>query len=188
MPKACDLKRGSIVDIDGTPHMVEDLTIQTPSARGGASLYKLRFRNLATKHKLDQSCKGDDSFRDTDFERRNVQFSYMQGNDYVFMDLDDYSELTLTPDDLGDAINYVTEDLEGIQALVSAGRVLGLELPATVDLDVEQCDPSIKGASATARTKPATLSTGLVIQVPEYLSPDERVRVDTRTGRFLGRA
>lgn len=168
--------------------MVEDMTIQTPSARGGASLYKIRFRNLATKSKLDQTCKGDVIFKDVDFRKCEVQFSYVQGDSYVFTDLEDYSEFTLLAEDLGDAVDYLTEDLEGIRALVSDGKVLGIEVPPTVELKIEQCDPSIRGASATARTKPATLTTGLVVQVPEYLAPGEVIRVDSRTGKFLGRA
>lgn len=188
MPKACDMKRGMIVDIDGLPHVVEDLTIQTPSARGGASLYKIRFRDLTTKRKVDQTCKGDVSFKDVDFVRRDIRFSYLEGDRYVFMDEEDFSEIILAADDLEGERGYVTDDVEGIKALVSDGKVLGIELPPTVALDVAQCDPSIRGASATARTKPAMLSTGLTIQVPEYLAPGERVRVDTRTGKFLGRA
>lgn len=188
MARASELQRGSIVEIDGAPHMVEDLQVQKPSARGGASVYKLRFRNLSTKGKLDHSCKGDEQFRDVDFRKREVQFSYARGDSYVFMDLGDYSEITLLKEDLGDAVDYLTEDLEGIRALVSDGKVLGIEVPPTVELKIEECDPSMKGASATARPKPATLSTGLVVQVPEYLAPGEVIKVDSRTGKYLSRA
>ena len=188
MPKACDIKRGTLVDIQGAPHIVEDLQVQTPSARGGASLYKVRFRNLVSKQKLDQSLKGDDLLKPIEVEQREVQFSYMQGDDYVFMDTADYREITFTEEALGDEKNYITEDLEGIFVLMSDDRPLALRLPPTVTLEIVECSPSMKGASATARTKPATLSTGLVVQVPEYLSPHETVKVDTRTGKYLGRA
>jgi elongation factor P len=188
MSKASELKKGAIVEINGAPHMLEELSIQTPSARGSASLYKLRFRNLVSKQKVDQTCKGDHPFADIDFEQRPAQFSYMQGDNFVFMDSKDFSEVILTADDVGDQKYYITEELEGLRLLMSNGRVLGLELPPTVELNVDDCGPSIKGASATARTKPATLTTGLVVQVPEYMARGERVRVDTRTGKFLGRA
>ena len=168
--------------------MVEGLQIQTPSARGGASLYKIRFRNLATRHKVDQACKGETAFKDIDFVKREVQFSYEQGDSYVFMDLSDYNELTLSAEDLGDQKLYLTEDLDGIKALISDGKLLGIEIPPTVEMKIEDCGPSMKGASATARTKPATLTTGLVVQVPEYLAPGEIVKVDSRTNKFLGRA
>ena len=187
MPKAADLKRGSVVDIDGAPHEVEDLQIQTPSARGGSSLYKVRFRNLVSMHKLDRSFKGDDMLKDAPLERQEVQFSYQQADTFAFMNLSDYSEFTLTEQELGPTKDFLTEDLEGILALISNDRVLSIQLPAAVDLDIEECDPSIRGASATARTKPATLTTGLVVQVPEYLSQGERIRVDTRTGKYISR-
>ena len=188
MPKACELKRGSLVAIQGTPHLVEELQVQTPSARGGASLYKVRFRNLVTKQKLDQTFKGDDALPGMDVEHREVQFSYMQGDDYVFMDTEDYREIVFLADDLGDEKNYITEDLEGFLVLMSGERPLALRLPQTVVLEIVECSPSMKGSSATARTKPATLATGLVVQVPEYLAPHETIKVDTRTGKYLGRA
>ncbi len=188
MPKACDLKRGDIVAIETVPYAVEDLKISTPSARGASSLYHFRLRNLSTKTKLDKSCKGDEMFNPCNFERRPIQFSYAQGDEVTFMDLKDFNEITFRIDEIKDEMNYITEDLEGICALISDGRTLGIELPPVAVLKVVACDPSIRGASATARSKPATLSTGLQVQVPEYLSCDEVIRVDTRTGAFLGRA
>ncbi len=188
MPKACDMKRGAIVAIEGTPHVVETLKISTPSARGSASLYHFRLRNLATKQKLDRTCKGDDMFDDCDFEKRAVQYSYATGDIHTFMDLEDYSEIAFNADAISDELQYISEDMEGIHVLVSDGRALGLELPPVAELAIAECDPSMRGASATARTKPATLSTGLVVQVPEYLSSGETIRVDTRSGEFLGRA
>jgi elongation factor P len=188
MPKASELKRGSIVALSGTPHVVEDLQIQTPSARGGASLYKLRFRNLVTRQKEDRTFKGDDLLQDAPFEKRDVQFSYAQQGHYTFMDLEDYNEFTLSADEIEDQVPYLTTELEGIIALVSDGKVLAIELPPVVELEVTECGPSMKGASATARTKPATLCTGLVVQVPEYLAAGGIIRVDTRTGKFLSRA
>jgi elongation factor P len=168
--------------------IVEDLQIQTPSARGGASLFKFRFRNLLTKQKTDKTFKGDDSLQDVDFSKREVQFSYAHQDSYVFTDLQDYSEITLSAEHLGEQTLYLTEDLEGILVLLSEGRALAIQLPPVVDIQVAECDPSIRGASATARTKPAKLTTGLVVQVPEYLAPGEVIRVDTRTGKFVSRA
>jgi elongation factor P len=188
MTKACDLKRGSIVAIDGVPHMVESLKISTPSARGATSLYHFRMRNLRTRNKLDRTCKGDDPFGTCDFQKRPAQYSYAQGDFHTFMDLEDYSEITFNADDISDELSYITEEMEGIHVLMSDGKPLGLDLPPVAELEIAECDPSIRGASATARTKPATLSTGLIVQVPEYLSPHEVIRVDTRTGAFLGRA
>jgi elongation factor P len=188
MPKACDLKRGAIVAIDGAPHIIEALKISSPTARGSSSLYHFRLRNLATRNKLDRSCKGDEMFADCDFEKRAVQYSYAQGDLHTFMDLADYNEIVFNADDIAAELPYITEEMEGIHALISDDKALGIELPPVTELEITACDPSMRGASATARTKPATLSTGLVVQVPEYLAPNEVIRVDTRSGDFLGRA
>ena len=188
MIKACDIKRGTVVDIDGGPHIAEKLHVQTPSARGGASLYKIRFRNVKTKQKVDKTVKGDESFQETNFQRREVQVMYSDQDSSTFMDLEDYSQFTLSNDVIGGERLYLSEDMEGLSALVADDQVIGLQLPSVVDLEVTECGPPMKGASATARTKPATLSTGLVVQVPEYLSTGEVIRVDTATGEFLSRA
>ncbi|NQU41295.1 MAG: elongation factor P [Lentisphaerae bacterium] len=188
MPKAHELKRGSIVAVDGVPHSVEELQISSPTARGASSIYRVRFRNLATKQKRDMSLRGDDAFADIDFERRELQYSYADGDRFVFTDLEDYSEIVLPAEDLSEERQFLIEGMEGIQGLMSEGRTLGIEMPTTVELDIVECDPSVRGASATARTKPATLSTGYVVQVPEYMASGERIKVDTRTGKSLGRA
>lgn len=188
MIRICDLKRGGVVDIDGAPHVAEDVQISTPSARGAVSLYRFRFRNLVTKQKLDKTFKGDDVMREADFDMRPVQFSYEKDGAYTFMDDEDYTEFTLTREDLGDALDYLTDSTEGLRALLVNGRVVAIEMPASVDLDITETAPALKGASATSRDKPATLSTGLVVRVPEYITTGERVRVDTRTGKFIQRA
>ena len=104
------------------------------------------------------------------------------------MDLEDYSQFELNTDDLGDQVGFLSDGLEGIKSLMSDGRVLGIELPPVVVLEISETGPSMRSASATARTKPATLVTGQVINVPEYLETGEIVKVDTRTGEFISRA
>lgn len=188
MIRACDLKRGSIVQIDGIPHIAEEMQVQTPSARGGATLYKVRFRNLQSRQKLDRAFKGDDALDETDFERREVQFLYADSNGCTFMDMEDYSQFSIPEEALAEERAFLTEGLEEIKALVSNGRILGIELPPTVEMEIVETGPSMKGASATARTKPATLSTGHMIKVPEYMASGEIVKIDTRTGAFLSRA
>ena len=188
MVKACNLNKSSIIDIDGIPHVIENIQVQTPSARGGATLYKVRFRNVQTRQKVDQTFRGDDTLKEADFDQREVQYLYKSGDQYTFMDLTDYSQFELTEEEIGDAVSYLIDDMEGITALMSNEKVLGIRMPDTVEMEIVECDPSIKGASATARTKPATMSTGLVVQVPEYISQGEVIKIDTRTGSFLSRA
>jgi len=186
--RASDLKKGDVVKIDGEPHIVETIKVQTPSARGAVTLYKIRFRSLSTRRKTDQSLHGDDMLEEADFERRPVQFLYGDAASMTFMDLQDYSQFTLTKEDLEQEWPYLTDGVEGLIAIVSESRVLGLEIPTFVNLEIVETRPSVKGGSVTARTKPATLSTGLVVQVPEYMAVGETIRVDTRTGEYASKA
>ncbi len=188
MAKACDLKKGNLVGINGLPHVVEDLKVSTPSARGAASIYRFRFRNLVTKAKQDVACKGDEPFADIDFELRPIQYLYREGDLYTFMDAEDYSQFSLPQDAISEQIQFLVEDMEGILALVSDGKVLTIQMPQKVELTIETCDPVMKGASVTSRSKPATCNTGLVVQVPEYLEVGEAIIVDTATGEFVSRA
>ena len=188
MTKACDLKKGSLVGIRGRPHVLENLSITTPSARGAASIYHFRFRNLITKAKQDISCKGEEPFDDIDFERRPVQYLYREDDLYTFMDTEDFSQFTLPASAIEEQLDYLVEDMEGIAALISDGKILTIEVPHKVVLTIESCDPVMKGASVTARTKPAKCQTGLVVQVPEYLEAGEAIIVDTTTGTYLSRA
>lgn len=188
MFRASDLKKGDVVKIDGDPHMVETIKVQTPSARGAVTLYKIRFRNLSTKRKVDQSLHGDDMLDEADFERRPIQYLYGDAAGITFMDLQDYSQFTLTKEDIEEEWPYITESLEGLIAISSEGRVLGLEIPTFINLEIVETIPSVKGGSVTARTKPATLTTGLVVQVPEYMAVGEIIRVDTRTGEYASKA
>jgi elongation factor P len=187
MIKAGDLTKSSIVEINGDPHVVEQLRTQSPSARGASTLYKVRFRNVRTRAKLDQTYKGDDPLKPSDFETRLVSFSFREGNRFTFMDLEDYSQIELMEDEIEDAVPYLVDGMEGIKALMQGSKVLCIQVPDSVELQISECAPSMRGASVTARTKAATLETGLTIQVPEYMEQGERVRVDTRTGEFVQR-
>jgi len=112
----------------------------------------------------------------------------MDGESYVFMNMEDYSQYMLNPEELEGQTEYLFEGLEGITALLVDGEILGVELPQYVSLQVTETAPGIKGASASARTKPATLSTGIEVQVPEYLENGEIIKVSTETGKFMSRA
>ncbi len=188
MAKACDLKKGNLVGINGLPHVVEALSISTPSARGASSIYRFRFRNLVTKSKQDVSCKGEEPFADIDFERRPIQFLYREADLYTFMDNEDFSQFTLQQDMIEEQLPYLVEDMEGLFALMSDGKVLTIDVPQKVVLKIETCDPVMKGASVTARSKTAKCQTGLVVQVPEYLEAGEAILIDTATGTYLSRA
>jgi elongation factor P len=186
--KASELKKGMVVEVNGMPHVVKQVEVRNPSSRGASTLYKVRFNNLKTGQKLDESLKGDDSFKEADYVRAKAQFSYVDGDNYVFMNAEDYSQYTLTSEDLEDQIGYLTEGLEGIVALLVDDEVIAIELPSSVVMAIVETTPAIKGATASARTKTARLTTGIEIQVPEYLENDQLVKVNTETGKFMSRA
>jgi len=185
---AKDIKRGHIVNYNGAPCMIEMINVQSPSARGAATFYKYRARNLITKQKVDITLRGGESLNEAEFEKQPVKFMYADPDGVHFLDQTTYEQYSLPRQELSDELQYLTEDLEGVVALIYNDECVGIQVPLTVELKVVQCDPGIKGASATARTKPATLETGLVVQVPEYLSVGERIKVDTRSGEYLSRA
>jgi len=188
VPKASELKSGMVVDIDGKPHAVKQVDAKSPSSRGASTLYKVRFTNLKTGQKLDESYKGDDMLKDADCIRVQVQFSYVDGDAYTFMNMEDYSQYTLNREEIEDSINYLTEGLDGIFALLMDDAILGIELPQSVVLKIAETAPGIKGATASGRTKPAILSTGLEVQVPEYLESGQDIKVNTTNAKFMSRA
>jgi elongation factor P len=186
MAEATQIKRGDILDLDGAPWLVTDVSSHTPSARGASLLVKVKVKNLATGQSLAKTYRGGDAVEVADCEKRAIQFLYRQDEDYVFMDLETYDQFNLAADVLADATGYLLDGLEA-RSLLYNGQVLTVELPVTVELEVVETAPSVKGATAQAQLKPATLETGLVIQVPPYLTAGERIKVDTRDGRFVER-
>jgi len=184
---AKDIKTGQIFNYNEAPCIIETITVQSPSARGAATLYKYRARNLITKQKVDITLRGTESLDEADFYRRPVKFLYSDPTHFHFMDAENYEQYDLTRDSVEEEAKYLTEDLEGIQSLIYNDQCVGIQLPVAVILTITETDPAMRAASATSRTKPAKLETGLVIQVPEYLSTGEKVKVDTRSGDFLGR-
>ncbi len=184
---AKDFKKRMVVEIDGAPHMIEHINVQTPSARGAATLYKVRARNLKTRAKVEKSYKGTESLNEAGFERRPIQFLYRDADGFHFMDSADYNQFSLPLEDLQEQSPFMSENMEGVEALLVDDQVIAIEIPDTVELPIVETAPGVRGNSATGRTKPATLSTGLIIQVPEHLNENTIVRVDTRDGTYLGR-
>src|SRR5437016_2277720 len=185
---AKDFKRRMVVEIDGTPHMIEQIQVQTPSARGAATLYKVKARNLKTQNRVEKSYRGTDSLPESSFERRAIQYLYRDADALHFMDSANFNQFAMAADELRGQVPFMTENMEGVQALVVDDEVIAIELPDTVELPIIETAPGVRGNSATGRTKSATLSTGFVVQVPEHLDQGVTIRVDPRTGEYLGRA
>ena len=188
MLSTSDFKRGVRIQIDGDPFVILDVHVQSPSARGASSLSKIRGRNLRTGQVLDKTFRGGDKVEEPNLALRPAQFLYRDDDGFHFMDTQSYEQFALGADELGDAAGYLKDGLEGIRSVVFNERVISIDLPTTVVLRVTETGPVLKGATAQAQTKPATLETGLVIQVPSYLEADELVQVDTREARFVARA
>jgi elongation factor P len=188
MPKASELKKGFAIESSGKTLLIKDIEITTPGGRGGAKIYKLRCTDLATGARADERFKSDDVVETVDMFKRNVAFSYVDGDEYIFMDNEDYSQFTFKQAEIEDELQFVTEEIQGLQVILINGNPVGLELPASVELVIEETDPSIKGASASARTKPARFSTGLTVQVPEYIATGDRVVINTAERKYMSRA
>lgn len=188
MPKASDLKQGSAIEINGEPYAVKTIEVRNPTSRGASTLYKIRFVHMKTKQKLDDTFKGDDFLKEADCAKKMVQYSYQDGQSYTFMDLETYEQYTLNAEDIDAQIKYLIEGMEGIIILLLDETPLGIELPTAITMEIIETPPNMKGASATNRTKTATLTTGLELQVPEYIETGEMIKVNSDTGKYMSRA
>lgn len=188
MPKASELKSGMVVEVKGQPHIVKTVQANSPSARGAGMIYKVRFNHAATGQKVDDSLRSDDFLPEVDFLRRQVSFLYKDGEEFTFMDGEDYSQYTLSSEQMGDQAGFLTDGLTGIMALLVDGECIAAQLPEVVELIVVETVPGMKSASANARTKPAKLSTGIEVQVPEFIEEGETLRVNTLTQEYMSRA
>lgn len=186
MINVTELKRGEVLELDGDPWVVAEVSSQTPSARGASMLVRGKLRNLRTGQSLTRTWRGGEMVATAEVETRAVQYLYRQGDDYVFMDLGTYEQLMLSDELVGEASGYMLENLE-LRTVLFQDRVIALELPITVELTVVDTAPAIRGATAQAQLKSAKLETGIQVLVPPYLETGERVRVDTRDGRFVER-
>jgi elongation factor P len=186
--KASEVKRGYVVEHNNTVYQVRDVERSSPTARGGNVTFRFTMYSIPGSSKYDLSLRADDDLKEVDLARRQATFSYMDGANYVFMDDEDYTQYLLGPEIVGDNAGYITEGLNGCYVQLIDEQVVGLQLPQTVTLEVVDTPPELKGGTATKRPKPARLSTGIEIQVPEYISNGEKVLVSTVTGDFAGRA
>lgn len=188
MPKASDIKKNTAVEYNGMVLYVKDIERSVPQGRAGGSIYRMRMYDVVTGNKIDESFKDSDNLDLANLFRRNVTFSYSDGDEYVFMDSEDYSSYSLNKDAIEEELQFINEDTQGLQVVIINDSPATLELPSTVDLEIVETDPALKGGSATARTKPAILSTGLTVQVPEHISSGEKIKINVEDRKFMGRA
>jgi len=182
-----DFKKGLVIQLDGAPCLILDVTVQSPTARGANTMVKTKYRNLITGQVLEKTFRSGDKVDEADFERHKGQFLYADGGRGVFMDLETYDQFEMSEEDFGALAPFLLEGTEVVLGLFE-GRLVNVELPMTVELAIVETVPVMKNATATAQTKEAVLETGLKLQVPPYLEAGERVKVDTRDARFISRA
>ncbi|KOH11063.1 elongation factor P-like protein YeiP [Vibrio parahaemolyticus] len=188
MPKASEIKKGFAIESNGKTLLVKDIEVTTPGGRGGAKIYKMRCTDLTTGARVDERYKSDDVVETVEMNKRAVVYSYADGDEHIFMDNEDYSQYTFKHNEVENDMLFINEDTQGIHIILVDGSAVGLELPSSVELVIEETDPSIKGASASARTKPARFASGLVVQVPEYIATGDRVVINTAERKYMSRA
>jgi elongation factor P len=182
-----DFKKGLVIQLDGAPCLITDINISSPTARGANTMVKTKYRNLITGQVLEKTFRSGDKVDEADFERHKGQFLYADGGNGIFMDLENYEQFEMSAEEFESLSLYLLDGTEVVLGLFE-GRMVNVDLPMTVELTVTETPPVMKNATATAETKEALLETGLKIRVPPYLESGEKVKVDTRDGRFLSRA
>ena len=180
-------KKGVCLQLRGEPVIIVDYQVSTPTARGANTIYRTKFRSLKTDQVLTEAVRSGEKFEEVDLERHKASYLYTDGSRWYFMDDETFEQFDFDAEALAGAELYLVDGVEGLQAVLIDGAVSALELPHTVEMNVVECDPTIKGATAQAQLKPAKTETGLELQVPPYLSPGERIKVDTRDGHFVER-
>jgi elongation factor P len=188
MPKASEIKKNAALDYKGKTYMVKDIERSVPQGRAGGSIYRMRMYDVVSGHKIDETFKDSDILNFADLIRREVMFSYIDGDEYVFMDNEDYTPYNLNKESIADETLFMNETTEGIRVVIVDDIAVTIELPSHVELEITETDPSIKGGSATSRTKPALLSTGLTVQVPEHISTGDKIKINVEERSFMSRA
>jgi elongation factor P len=180
-----DLKKGMTLDLSEGLFQVVDFQHVKPGK--GQAFVRTTLRNVRTGNVLDRTFRADERVEQAMVEKTDMQFLYRDGDDYVFMDNDSYEQIHVGPAALGEAANFIVEGAT-VQLQFYKTEIIGTELPAAVELEVTQTEPGIQGDRVSGARKPATLQTGLVVQVPLFVNQGERIKVDTRSGEYLTRA
>lgn len=185
--RAAEVKKGNVVEHNGTVYQVRDIERSAAQGRSGNVTFRFIMYSVPGGQKFDLSVRADDELKEVELVRREATFSYKDGEAFVFLDAEDYTPYQLDADAIGDNAGYITDGLEGCYVQIIDDAPVAVLLPPSVQLEVVETPPELKGGTATKRPKPARLSTGIEIQVPEYISNGEKIWVSTVTGEFGGR-
>jgi len=185
---AIDVKRRTFFEFENTPYQCLEAVVNTPTARGGQTLVRLKMRNLLTNAVFEKSFKANDKFKEPDLRSVPASYLYSDGDGSHFLDQESFETLTLSEQMVGDALDFLVEGAI-VELRMYNGNPIGLDLPNFVELKISQTEPSIKGDfSGGTVTKSARLETGLQIRVPLFLKEGEKVKVSTQTREFVARA
>ena len=177
-------KTGMAIVLDGDLYIIVEFQHVKPGK--GAAFVRTKLRSVKTDNVLNKTFDGGEKFEDAFIEKKNLQFQYRASDTYHFMDLESYEEQVFRVEELGNAASYLIADLE-VRGEFWNGRLIGIELPTTVTLKVTESDPGLKGDTSKSAMKPAIMETGLKMQVPLFIGPGDQIKVDTRTGEYVGR-
>jgi elongation factor P len=179
-----DLKKGLKIEIDGEPYAIVQFEFTKPGK--GQALYKCKLKNMVTGAQFDRTFRSGEKFKQPDLEEQEMEYLYSDGEQYCFMNTSNYEQEFLTTEMIGDAINFLKENIV-CNILLFDGTPIGISLPIFINLKVEKTDPWVKGDTASGDSKPATLETGYVLQVPPFIEEGEFLKIDTRTGEYVER-
>lgn len=184
MIKATDIRRGMVITIEGTNFVVVDFAHHTPGNL--RAMVQTKLRNMNSGSLIDKRLRSVDQVEVPYVETKEYEYLYSSGDEHVFMDTETYDQLSFSPEILGTAMQYLLPNSK-VTVMFVGGKAVSVDVPASIDLVVTETPPSIKGATATNQYKEAVLETGLKVQVPPFIGPGEKIRIDTRTGEYVER-
>ncbi|WP_413165400.1 elongation factor P [Capilliphycus salinus ALCB114379] len=179
-----DFRTGVTIELDGQVWRVVDFLHVKPGK--GSAFVRTTLKNVQTGNKLERTFRAGETVPQANLEKSVMQYTYKEGEQFVFMDMETFEQAPLNPDQIGDGVKYLKEGME-VNVVRWNDQVLEVELPNSVVLEVTETDPGVKGDTATGGTKPATVETGATVMVPLFISIGERIKIDTRSDTYLGR-
>ncbi len=179
-----DFRSGVTIELDGSVWRVVEFLHVKPGK--GSAFVRTKLKNVQTGNVVERTFRAGETVPQANLEKRTMQHTYKDGEEFVFMDMESYEETRLSAEQLGDRVQYLKEEME-VNLIFWNGQVLEIELPTSVILEVVETDPGVKGDTATGGSKPAIVETGAQVMVPLFISVGEKIKVDTRDGSYLGR-
>ena len=184
MFESSDLKKGLKIEIDGEPYAIVQFEFTKPGK--GQALYKCKLKNMVTGAQFDRTFRSGEKFKQPDLDEHEMEYLYSDGEQYCFMNTSTYEQEFLNGEQVSEAINFLKENIV-CNILLYEGTPIGISLPIFINLKVAKTDPWVKGDTASGDSKPATLETGYVLQVPPFIEEGELLKIDTRTGEYVER-